>query len=165
MRKPTQDGGGNCYIVPKGDRVTVVFAVDFADETDKAVTRIFLQEFVEAQRSVNNCPPANFSRGAEPPMEIQSIPNIDGNPDIAGFISFTIFKSHIGTTPKKKEATKLLVHFLTYLQYHVKATKTYMHMRMRNKVNALLQVLNRATQTSNETKAKKTITGKTWVKK
>ena len=44
MRKATQDGGGNCYIVPKGDRVTVVFAVDFADETDKAVTRIFLQE-------------------------------------------------------------------------------------------------------------------------
>ena len=71
MRKPTQDGGGNCYIVPKGDRVTVVFAVDFADETDKAVTRIFLQEFVEAQRSVNNCPPANFSRGAEPPMEVR----------------------------------------------------------------------------------------------
>ena len=57
------------------------------------------------------------------------------------------------------------MHFLTYLQYHVKATKTYMHMRMRSKVNALLQVLNRATQTSNETKAKKTITGKTWVKK
>ena len=98
-------------------------------------------------------------------MEIQSIPDIDGNPDIAGFISFTIFKSHIATTPKKKEATKLLVHFLTYLQYHVKATKTYMHMRMRSKVNALLQVLNRATQTGTEAKEKKTITGKTWVRK
>ena len=36
-------------------------------------------------------------------MEIQSVPNADGNPDIAGFISFTIFKSHIATTPKKKE--------------------------------------------------------------
>ena len=44
MRKPTPDGGGEMHIVAKADRVTVVFAVDFADETDKAITRIFLQE-------------------------------------------------------------------------------------------------------------------------
>lgn len=71
MHKETADGGGKCYIVPKNDRVTVIFSVDFSDETDKAITRIFLQEFVDAQRSVNNCPPASFNRGSEPPMEIQ----------------------------------------------------------------------------------------------
>ncbi|GMH84036.1 hypothetical protein TrVE_jg10251 [Triparma verrucosa] len=165
MRKPTPDGGGEMHIVAKADRVTVVFAVDFADETDKAITRIFLQEFVEAQRSVNNCPPANFSRGSEPPMEIQSFPNADGNPDIAGFISFTIFKSHVDSKPKMLQSAKQLVNFLTYLQYHVKATKTYMHMRMRSKVNSLLQVLTRAQQTSTEAKEKKTFTGKTFTRK
>ncbi|GMH67048.1 hypothetical protein TrLO_g5368 [Triparma laevis f. longispina] len=165
IRKPTPDGGGEMHIVSKSDRVTVVFAVDFADETDKAITRIFLQEFVEAQRSVNNCPPANFSRGSEPPMEIQSLPNADGNPDIAGFISFTIFKSHVDSKPKMIQSAKQLVNFLTYLQYHVKATKTYMHMRMRSKVNSLLQVLTRAQQMSSEVKEKKTFTGKTFTRK
>mmetsp|Transcript_21430 Transcript_21430/g.44644 ORF Transcript_21430/g.44644 Transcript_21430/m.44644 type:complete len:328 (-) Transcript_21430:174-1157(-) len=161
LHAPTKDGGGKAYIVPKDDRVTVVFSVDFQDETDKAITRIFLQEFVEAQRSVNNCPPAAFSRGHEPPLEVQSVPNIVEE-GIAGFVSFTLFKNHVSTKPKKLQAISLLVNFLTYLQYHVKATKTYMHMRMRNKVNGLLQVLSRAKQESSEVKEKKTFQGKSF---
>jgi len=137
--------------------------VDFQDETDRAITRIFLQEFVEAQRSVNNCPPAAFSRGHEPPMEVQGVDGIVEE-GIAGFVSFTLFKNHVDSTPKKNNAIKLLVNFLTYLQYHVKATKTYMHMRMRSKVNGLLQVLSRAKQESTEEKEKKTFQGKSFVR-
>ncbi|GMI43413.1 hypothetical protein TeGR_g9738 [Tetraparma gracilis] len=165
QHKATADGGGDFYICQKADRVTVIFAVDFADETDKAVCRVFLQEFVEAQRSVNNAPPCNYSRGAEPPMELSSIPNIDQNPNIAGFLSFTLFKNHVETRPKMLNTIKLLISFTTYLQYHIKATKTYMHMRMRAKVTGLLQVLNRATQTGTEEKEKKTFGGKTFTRK
>jgi actin related protein 2/3 complex subunit 2 len=161
MHKSTSRGGGKCYIIPKPDRVTFVFAVDFEDETDRALARIFLQEFVEAQRSVNNCPPAAYGRGHEPPTEVQGVEGIEEE-GIAGFVSFTLFKSHVGGVGKREKAVGMLVNFGTYLQYHVKATKTYMHMRMRSKVNGLLQVLSRAKQESTEVKEKKTFQGKSF---
>ena len=45
------------FINSTASKVTVVFQVDFADETDKAVAKVFLQEFVEAQRTVRTAPP------------------------------------------------------------------------------------------------------------
>lgn len=57
----------------------------------------------------------------------------------------------------------LLAGFRNYLHYHIKATKTYMHMRMRKRVVGLLQVLNRAVPEAEE-KAKKTAQGKTFVR-
>ena len=95
QHKPTCDGGGDFFICQKSDRVTAIFAVDFSDETDKAICRVFMQEFVEAQRSVNNAPPCNYSRGSEPPLELSGVSNINDTPNIAGFLSFTLFKNHI----------------------------------------------------------------------
>jgi len=165
QRKPTDDGGGDFYVCQKADRVTCIFSVDFADETDKAICRVFMQEFVEAQRSVNNAPPCSYSRGAEPPMELSAIAGISDTPNIAGFLSFTLFKNHVQTRPKQLEVVKLMVGFTTYMQYHIKCTKTYMHMRMRAKVAGLLQVLNRSIQKSSEEKEKKTFGGKTFTRK
>jgi actin related protein 2/3 complex subunit 2 len=165
QHKPTLDGGGDFYVCQKADRVTVLFAVDFADETDKAICRVFMQEFVEAQRQVNNAPPSSYARGAEPPMELAGMKGVDACPNIAGFLSFTLFKNHIETRAKQLNVVNLMVGFTTYLQYHIKCTKTYMHMRMRAKVSGLLQVLNRSIQTSSEEKEKKTFGGKTFTRK
>ncbi len=165
MHKPTNCGGGDVYVIERKDRVNVIFAVDFQDLTDRALCRIFLHEFVEAQRSVNQCPPCDFRRGAEPPLELKDVPGIDRTPDIAGFVTFTLFKAHVETAAKCLNTTAMMVGYADYLMYHIKATKTYMHMRMRGKVADLLQVLNRATQESNEEKEKKTFGGKTFVRK
>jgi len=152
------------FITAKTDSVVVIFWVDFADETDKAVCKVFLQEFVESQRSVTGAPSCAYKRGSEPPSELSSFPNIDGTPDIAGFMSFKLFKDHVKTQEKRDRAVSTLIGFLNYLQYHIKASKTYMHMRMRHKVNDLLQVLNRANQTTDEKKEKKTMSGKTFTR-
>ena len=234
IKRPTGCGGGDMFITAKTDSVVVIFSVDFADETDKAVCKVFLQEFVESQRSVTGAPSCAYKRGSEPPSELSSFPNIDGTPDIAGFMSFKLFKDHVKTqekrdravstligflnylqyhikavtgapscaykrgseppselssfpnidgTPdiagfmsfklfkdhvktqeKRDRAVSTLIGFLNYLQYHIKASKTYMHMRMRHKVNDLLQVLNRANQTTDEKKEKKTMSGKTFTR-
>jgi hypothetical protein len=37
-----------------------------------------------------------------------------------------------------------LVMFRAFLDYHIKAAKSYLHMRMRSRIDAWLQVLNRA---------------------
>lgn len=147
------------FVCQSPTKVTVVFYVDFSDTTDRAMARVFLQEFVEAQRSVRTAPPVSFSK--EPPMEISSL-KFDWRPDSAGFISFALEDRHVQGA-KKETAVSMLVSFRSYLHYHIKCSKTYLHMRMRGKVTGWLKVLNRAIPEV-ETE-KKTAAGKTFVRK
>jgi hypothetical protein len=58
-------------LVPTNDRVMVVFSVDFQDEADRVIAKVFLQEFAEAQRRVNNAPNVTFTR--DPPNEVSKV--------------------------------------------------------------------------------------------
>ena len=64
---------------------------------------------------------------------------------------------------KKSAAITMLTGFRNYLHYHIKASKTYLHMRMRKKVVGWLKVLNRAVPEVE--KEKKTAAGKTFTRK
>ena len=59
--------------------------------------------------------------------------------------------------------------FRNYLHYHIKASKSFLHMRMRSRVVSLLQVLNRAVPDKKTTEEKvavmKTISGKTFTRR
>lgn len=145
------------------DRVIVVFSFDFVEESDKAFARIFLQQFVEVQRKVNNAPPCQFSESTNPPTEVRGAALPSG--DIVGYLSLTIFKSHVDSPDKLEKVVTNLVGLRNYLQYHIKASKTYLHMRMRRKVSSWLQVLNRAVMTGDVEKEKKTASGKTFTRK
>lgn len=147
------------FISTADNKITVIFYVDFSDNTDRAMARVFLQEFVEAQRTVRTAPPVSFSR--EPPGEIAHL-KFDWRPDAAGFISFAIEDRHI-KGDKKETVTTMLVGFRSYLHYHIKCSKTYLHIRMRKRVAGWLQVLNRSIP-EKETE-KKTSAGKTFVRK
>ena len=140
-------------------KVVVVFQVDFADETDKAVAKVFLQEFVEAQRTVRTAPPVSYTK--EPPGELAGT-SFNFKLDAAGFISFALEERHVKGAAKEKAIT-LLTGFRNYLHYHIKCSKTYLHMRMRKRVVGWLQVLNRA-RPEIETE-KKTAAGKTFTRK
>jgi actin related protein 2/3 complex subunit 2 len=128
------------FICPSSSKVTVVFLVDFEIPTDKALARVFLQEFVEAQRTVRTAPPVSYSR--EPPREVAGMVS-SYNPDAAGFISFALEERHVSGN-RKDVAVTMLAGFRNYLHYHIKCSKTYLHMRMRKRVAGWLQVLNRA---------------------
>ncbi|CAM9677470.1 unnamed protein product [Ascophyllum nodosum] len=143
------------YIVPQADRVTVIFGIDFPEDDERAIAKSFLMEFADAQRMVNNSPPCAFTPDA--PLELRSMPMPPGRGPV-GFLSFVIFPQHIDQGRQDKTVT-LLTGFRNYLHYHLKATKTYMHMRMRKRVAGLLQVLNRAVP-EEEAKAKKTAQGR-----
>ena len=145
------------------DRVTVIFAVDFREETDKAYARVFLQQFQERARALGGAPPCVFSEGSRPPREIQSVGA--EAPTIAGYVSFVIFRSHVATPQKLEKTCDLLVGFRNYVHFHIKAAKTNMHMRMRRKVASWIQVVNRAVLTSDKPREMKTAGGKTFTRK
>ncbi|DAZ98285.1 TPA: hypothetical protein N0F65_008970 [Lagenidium giganteum] len=151
------------FVLPQADRIIVVYSICFEDKTDQAIARVFLQEFVDTRRSVNNAPPVAFSK--DPPLELRGAPGLRSSSDLVGYLSLAIFPSHVETEEKRVKAGSLVEYFRSYLHYHIKASKTYLHIRMRKRVDLLLQVLNRARPEKDPAKtAKKTITGRTFAR-
>jgi len=150
--------GEAVYIKPESDRVLVIFNVAFNDASDVVLSKVFLQEYQDARRTMNNCPAVNFSP-KEPPLELKGVSNLRVG-DNQGFVTFVLFAPHI--TGKKKEVTiDNIQTFRNYLHYHMKCSKAYLHTRMRERVRTFLQVLNRA-KSAPENVEKKTITGRTF---
>lgn len=148
------------FICSSASKVVVIFQIDFADLTDKAVAKVFLQEFVEAQRTVRTAPPVNYTR--ERPGELEGVA-YEFPADTAGFLSFSVENRHLTGDGKEKSIT-LLTGFRNYLHYHIKCSKTYLHMRMRKRVAGWMQVLNRAIPEVAGGE-KKTASGKTFSRK
>jgi len=152
------------YLFPRPDRCIVVFALDFKEKVDKAIAKVFMQEFVEARRdkSLGAAPPCAW--GVNPPMELAQfkITEPQGN---LGYISFPVMKSHLDTN-KKERVVATLQSFRNYMQYHIKSSKSHFHQRMRARVVSLLAVLNRAkVDHDDKSKSMKTAQGKTFVRK
>jgi hypothetical protein len=135
-------------ICPTHDRVTVIFPVYFEDATDQAIAKLFLQQFKQAQLNTTskNSPICDYRRGCDPPRELsdfleQGSGNKEIHTNIAGFVSFTFLEAHVDNEKKLEDATDNMLIFIDFLDYHVKCSKTYMHKRMRDKKDALLEKL------------------------
>lgn len=149
------------YIQPKEDRIVVVYSISFEDKTDQAIARVFLQEFAETGRQVNNAPPTSFSK--DPPLELRTVSGLKASSDLVGYLSIAVFPSHVATDAKREKVITMMQGFRNYLHYHIKTSKSYLHSRMRKRVDMLLTVLNRAHPEKDPSQAsKKTISGKTF---
>ena len=157
--------GESIFVCPSATKVVVIFLVDFSDLTDKALAKVFMQEFMEAKRTVTNAPPVSYFP-REPPAELASMASsLRLGADTVGFISFALEERHV-LGERLENSMTLLAGFRNYLHYHIKASKTYLHMRMRKRVAGWLQVLNRAIpERAAGDKEMKTITGKTFTRK
>lgn len=148
------------FIKPGADRCTIIYALSFPEETDRALARVMLQQFAKESSKVNSAPPCQYSEAKNPPMEVRELPGIDKYSTTCGFISFVVFPSHVSSDAKFDKSAAMLANFRNYLHYHIKASKTYLHMRMRRKVQGWMQVLNRAVH--EQEKEAKTASGKTF---
>jgi len=145
------------YIKPDADRAIVIFSIYFHDKDDIVYGKVFLQEFADARKTMNAAPSVNFSQ-KEAPLEIKGTKGVAEGDD-QGFVSFGLFKGHVAGA-RAQQTVDILQMFRNYLHYHIKCSKAFMHTRMRNRVNTLLQVLNRAKMKQKE--EKKTATGRTF---
>jgi len=153
------------YFVPGGDRVTILFTVDFKEKVDRAVARVFMQEFAEARaksRELGATPPVAF--GVQPPLELTPFGVTQPIPGILGFVSFSVMKTCVDKPDKQQKVASVLQGFRNFMQYHIKCSKAHFHSRMRARAASLLGVLNRAKHEVAGTQAR-TISGKTFVRK
>lgn len=122
------------FFVPRKDRCVIIFAIDFNEGVDKTIAKVFLQEFQDARRNLGgNAPHCSWSR--DPPSELVDNFDIKENPGILGYISFAIMPGK-----DTKSRVHVLQSFRSYLQYHIKCSKTLFHSRMRARIKSLLQV-------------------------
>ncbi|KAK4550150.1 hypothetical protein LTR36_003117 [Oleoguttula mirabilis] len=149
------------YIKASHDRVTVIFSTVFREETDRVFGKVFLQEFVDARkRGVQNAPQVLQSN--EPPLELQGQPGLargSGKGEV-GYITFVLFPRHL-TPQRRGEVISHIQTFRDYFHYHIKASKAYIHSRMRRRTADFLQVLRRARPEAEE-KERKTASGRTF---
>jgi actin related protein 2/3 complex subunit 2 len=150
-------GDTTVYFCPRDDRVTIVFSVDFVEHVDKVIAKVFLQEFVDARKKIGRAPPCQW--GEKPPTELADF-GVTENQGNLGYISFAILKSHVDKG-KKESVIQVLQTFRTFLQYHIKCSKSHFHSKMRHRVRELQKVLNRA-KVEEQKKEKKTAAGKTF---
>lgn len=148
------------YIKASHDRVTVIFSTIFREETDRVYGKVFIQEFVDARRrAIQNAPQVLFRN--DPPLELQGVPGVrDTGSGEIGYVTFVLFPRHL--TPQKMAS--VISHIQTFrdnFHYHIKASKAYIHSRMRKRTADFLQVLRRA-RPENEEKERKTASGRTF---
>ncbi|OIW35553.1 arp2 3 complex subunit [Coniochaeta ligniaria NRRL 30616] len=150
------------YIKASHDRVTVIFSTVFREETDRVFGKVFIQEFVDARRrAIQNAPQVLFRN--DPPLELQGVPGVKntGTGEI-GYVTFVVlFPRHL-TPQRMPDVISHIQTFRDYFHYHIKASKAYIHSRMRRRTADFLQVLRRARPDSEEHKERKTASGRTF---
>ncbi|CCC06215.1 hypothetical protein SMACR_00432 [Sordaria macrospora] len=148
------------YVKASHDRVTVIFSTIFREETDRVFGKVFIQEFVDARRrAIQNAPQVLFRN--DPPLELQNVPGVKntGTGEI-GYVTFVLFPRHL-TPQRMPDVISHIQTFRDYFHYHIKASKAYIHSRMRKRTADFLQVLRRA-RPDTEEKEKKTASGRTF---
>lgn len=143
------------YIKASHDRVTVIFSTVFTDETDRIYGKVFLQEFVDARRrAIQNAPQVLFR--SDPPLELQGISGLASGKGEIGYITFgaaapisilpeglcshvaVLFPRHLQAA-RRGDVISHIQTFRDYFHYHIKASKAYIHSRMRRRTADFLQ--------------------------
>ncbi|KAK7970803.1 hypothetical protein PG988_009876 [Apiospora saccharicola] len=148
------------YVKASHDRVTVIFSTVFREETDRIFGKVFIQEFVDARRrAIQNAPQVLFRN--DPPLELQGVPGVQTSTSgEVGYVTFVLFPRHL-TPQRMPDVISHIQTFRDYFHYHIKASKAYIHSRMRRRTADFLQVLRRA-RPENEEKERKTASGRTF---
>lgn len=147
---------GESYWIKQGvDRLTILFSVKFEDKDDAVFGRVFINEF---SKGAPGCPSCDVvtRKNAPPPKELEGA---QGLVDDNCYLTFILEKRYLANPAKVLEA---LVTCRNYINFHIKCSKAFLHIRMRNKVSQLLLVLNRA-KPEREVE-KKTASGRTFKK-
>jgi len=151
------------YVVPQPDVVVIVFALCFSNATEAAIAKIFLQEAEMSRRQSKELAAApSIVYTQEPPLELRQLGTSRPEPSaIDGFIGHVTIavSKRVVEAGGVEKVVGLVQGYPCYLLYHVKATKSQLHTRIRARSTNWLQVLNRAMPEKLD-KERKTISGR-----
>nr|XP_017221444.1 PREDICTED: actin-related protein 2/3 complex subunit 2A-like [Daucus carota subsp. sativus] len=130
------------FLIPREDKVTVIYPINFEDSIDTVLATSFLQDLAETRRSASLYSAPSCTWSSTPPAELDNATTESLSVN-AGFFTFVILPRHV--EGKKLDRTVwILSTFHAYVSYHVKCSEAFMHTRMRRRVDSLIQALDRA---------------------
>ena len=127
------------YIIPSSDRIQLVYGINFNQTTDIALTKVLLQELVEAKRHVKNCIDAKIYIDNENPIpnEIKNVVKEDKYSN--GLVVFDLYVKDYNMLKKRFNTFVTLREFI---QFHIHSIKTFLHIRMNRKGKEIQNKLN-----------------------
>merc|ERR1711971_1403936 len=153
-----------CWIVCKPDRVVIIFTVHLDDEVDVALGRTFCLEFAEARSEALPCSFSD-SQKDEPPADLRGsqvsfVPNV-------GYLIFPLSDQVVRSATDERliSLAQPVMTFRNFFNFHLKMTKSYLHSRLRKKIEGWQQTMKsarRAPRKGQEIK-RRTVTGKEFV--
>ena len=125
------------HLIPLSDNLQLVYGIDFLQNTDQSLARVFLQELKEAKNHVKNCIAGNvYVELAEVPKNIMDIDNPKKYSN--GLVVFNLFVNKFDLI---KKFLNYFVTFREYIQFHIHSIKTFLHIRMNRKGKELMKKL------------------------
>lgn len=163
----------HCWIICKADRVLVIFTVHLDDDGDVALGRAFCQEFSETNRKPSDSTlPCSFTEFKEPPADLaewvkqtgQQVPTVN-----VGFLSLTLSDQCVrGASEERLHALAIpVMTFRNFFNFHLKNAKSYLHSRLRKRMEGWQQSMARAKRAPRKGKeeTRRTYGGKVFVPK
>lgn len=153
-----------CWIVAKADRVLVIFTVHLEDEVDVALGRAFCQEIADPKmKDSSGGLPCSFFEPKEPPAELRSVA-LNSLPNV-GFLSLSVSDQVVrGASEDRLHAiARPVMTFRNFFNFHLKNAKSYLHSRLRKRLDRWEQELNRSRRTSRRSQEKLLMSGKKFV--
>lgn len=128
-------------VVQNKDQIVVLFGMNFEDQTDTVLAKVFLQEFYDTRNNrLEDAPVVLY--GKEPPKELKDI--IPQTVNELNYLTIVLFPRHYSSPQSQQHLLQTVPFLADYIHYHLKCSKAYLHQRMRAKTGEFLKILNRS---------------------
>lgn len=151
------------YFVPRKAAVTVIMGLNF----DIAVDKVIIETFMTLFCTKNVKPPTRWY-SADVPGELKEEFQVTQKNHL-GYIVFSLSamnvkgNQRVSTDVRLAQVIHVLQTFRSFMQYHLKMSKSYWHSRMRARCKDMIKILNRAKmEDPTASDNKKTASGKTF---
>lgn len=138
------------FVSKTAERINAVFPMRFRDDTDLAIATSFFQELRELGSSFARAPECSWSPIPPPELRGEYVHRLTTN---GGFVSFGVLSRHVRGKRAAKTAW-ILLNFQAYVKYHIKCTRRHIQSRMRERLEALTEVIHDARLRGNDDKRK-----------
>ncbi|KAK8449173.1 hypothetical protein SEVIR_7G172200v4 [Setaria viridis] len=150
------------FVSKTAERINAVFPMRFRDDTDLAIATSFFQELRELGSSFARAPECSWS--PIPPPELRgefcaawAVSDADELPTRPMIPWATHYAGVLSRHVRGKRAAKtawILLNFQAYVKYHIKCTRRHIQSRMRERLEALTEVIHDARLRGNDDKRK-----------
>jgi len=126
------------FVSRTAERIHGIFPMRFRDDTDLAIATSFFQELQDLGNSFAGAPRCSWSPIQPPELRGEHVHRLTTN---GGFVSFGVLSRHARGKKRAARTAWILLNFQAFVKYHIKCTRSHIQSRMRQRLEALTEVI------------------------